>query len=717
MLNAALSRLIFIADTETFKRLEACKARFRSDIDFYLSNERRLFKDHGYSILLRRAKGTRLAGSDELWSQISAMLSDILFKNPEYFVKHTGFPYLKVLISLKAIETKAITSDHISKLQWIDDGLFVDLSKRTNIKLAHNIPLCVLSNISDLMSTFVEGAPQYALREVILALVDTYDYKHKVFTGAWRERIEHRLQRKVDLKRRYLEEIANIWSARNVSQGLSFFDDLGYTQGFDGTVLIGKKLSLTKWKLLVQCRIALYFYKRGLTSLVSVQEEFYRHAFAIRSGNHTGMFRDIASAIFKDIEKVKRSFQISISAIEDALIDAFNCRMSIFSAKDAAFQQPYKSVANERRRISRMALSKTTKNAYSEALLYYSVANDLNSRVLGVLGFHRRLKKLGVNDSTTRNFIKSFYNAKIWSLNSGAQYLHDMGYDVIPALTEFVNRLSANTNQSKLYNTVFKLLTSHIGGGDFNHHMLNDLLALNHFSTSFDDVKITSINHLLSLLYANDSRLDNIFDRCDELQIPYSKERDLALITGMRLIGTLSDYLNTFASPFPASSANTINASLGKLNVAIMPHNDLLGMLGAGVPGICIHFNSKYHREHIHPKARNLVVYDESRIFLWGLMVQAECGQWYLNNFQGALPSRYRGNASDLILSIHDVLSEVGNVYLLDFYFNSLSLCKGLQIKEDVTLKLPYMRFDVDQDDDGTLLEDCFFMVEGKKAK
>lgn len=123
-----------------------------------------------------------------------------------------------------------------------------------------------------------------------------------------------------------------------------------------------------------------------------------------------------------------------------------------------------------------------------------------------------------------------------------------------------------------------------------------------------------------------------------------------------------------------------------ELVVEIRGDKDIYGYLGSNVSGVCISTNSIYRDSHIGNGYLNLIVRDNSKIYLWGLLIlskeiikQDNCidivKSYLLNNLQGSIPKKYYKYKADITLKIQESIHSLNTpTYSFDRAFNSFNL-------------------------------------------
>lgn len=78
--------------------------------------------------------------------------------------------------------------------------------------------------------------------------------------------------------------------------------------------------------------------------------------------------------------------------------------------------------------------------------------------------------------------------------------------------------------------------------------------------------------------------------------------------------------------------------------IGLTNHQNPISMLATGVSGVCIDIYSETKIKQLNPNFFNVVVYNSTKVFLWGLLVEAHCDKnnnyFILNNLQGGFPRK-----------------------------------------------------------------------------
>lgn len=680
---------------------------FVADAAEHLQHERRFFKDHIYRPLLARApQGVRVPAADEVTESFLSVVARTVAEHPQHFIQHEyKRPFMPALLSIHHLKSDP---SRMESLVWITENAFVDIVEPrplSGVKLAVN----VLHGIKDAAKPAREHNDQFTIRELALTLLNAFDYQSMRFIQPrdWMSPLQLRDKRKRDIKESYLAQLDNVWRVHQLGKTLTQRDkrDPRCRRTESGR---GKPISRLTWLHVVRSEIG-----RALPQHVNTAAKAQGQLLRLHLDQRE-LLEDMGAAIFERIRWLRKPFAINPAEITGRLRQSLQEAVSDPSAGHI-YAEANARVAVHRKRLKRMRLSGTTMRVYEpclpiSGLIQGALEQEGQTTPPSLYDLHVHLTKIGVTAAATRNLIKQLYPLDIANC---PRRFHDHCLDFYPAFTRWALSMPEAQGRERLYTQVFQMLTSHLAGGDFDVYILEDLYTLADASPSLNDGRYKSLKQLVADLNRNNVALEQALSSAKMLGFAVDKE-DIELCANMRLARALGRFMLR-APAIPPEAPEKIRQQVGELSVSILPYTHLKGFLGSGVPGVCIQFGSAYHRQHIRPECRNLIVHDSERIYLWGLLVESSTrGQYYLNNFQGALPSRLRKYTDDIVTGVHQVLRELGTVYLLDFTFNSISLCDDLPVARNVTLKLPSMRLDLRQKADGTLEQSDFYLVDGK---
>lgn len=692
--------------TDCSNRLTPLIDAFVADAAEHFQHERRFFKDHIYRPLLARApQGIRVPAADEVIESFLSVIARTVGEYPQHFIRHEyKRPFMPALLSIHHLKSD---TSKMENLVWLTDNAFIDTGKSrplSGVKLTVN----VLNELKEAVKPAREHNDQFTIREFALTLLNAFDYQSMRFEQPrdWMSPLKLRDKRKRGIKESYLAQLDNVWTVHQLGKALTQDDkqDPTFRHGKSGRC---NPISRAAWQHVVRSEISRALPKH-MNSAAKAQGQLLRLHLEQRE-----RLNDIGAAIFERIRRLRKPFAISPAEITSRLRQSLQEAVSDPSAAHI-YAEANARVELHRKRLKRMRLSGTTLRVYEpclpiSGLIQGALEQDRQPSPPSLYDLHIHLTKIGVTAATTRNLIKQLYPLDIAKC---PRRFHNHCLDLYPAFARWALSMPEAPGRERLYTQAFQMLTSHLAGGEFDVNILEDMHTLADASESLNDARYKSLKQLAADLNRNNVALEQALSKAKKLGFTVEKE-DIELCANMRLARALGRLMQ-HAPAVPPEVPEEIRQQVGELSVSILPYNRLKGVLGAGVPGVCIQFGTEYHRQHIRPECRNLVVHDNKRIYLWGLLVESSTrDHYYLNNFQGALPSRLRKYGEEIIFSARQLLSELGTVYLLDFYFNSMSLCDDLPVARDVALKVPKMRLDIPQAPDGTLEQNDFYVIRG----
>lgn len=335
--------------------------------------------------------------------------------------------------------------------------------------------------------------------------------------------------------------------------------------------------------------------------------------------------------------------------------------------------------------------------------------------------FYMLANDAGVRVAKLRKLVKMVYQQYLPPYDSThmKNSLSNIGHDILTNyeihFMTFLKGWNSSPRFAAIMNKIIDLLISQLGGAQGNHHSAfafwgqlptlvgKELLLLDGKPKNMADVfhltktDITYIRKATPLLKS----LPPSIVTHDELNRYASNSvGNEAFYHYLRQLSNVREHWLDKLTPITPAIHEAKKSMLGDLCIDILPYDDLLGSLGVAAQGVCIGFNDHNHLQHQNPAVANLVIRDNERIWLWGLLIRAQNTPkptYLLNNLQGAFPSRYAKHKDHIRHSIREILSSIGDVYSLDFFFNALQLLSDdekISSSEGLAI-VPRMRLDV----------------------
>lgn len=332
----------------------------------------------------------------------------------------------------------------------------------------------------------------------------------------------------------------------------------------------------------------------------------------------------------------------------------------------------------------------------------------------------------GIKVSRLRNLLRAIYekylpDAPPRKMQENDVTLDPVVHDILLVHEGHLKSFLTNWNKSAQFHTeinrIVDLMISQMGGaqGDHKHafshwQVLSRICGKEQLLTMFNPKSIRDIVALAKRDLEYVEKNKNLL-----AQLPKSVASQQKLIEyATHTVGdkSLYDYLTNpkISQHTDAKINNWFLPALHEakqwgfngLHVEILPADDLLGQLGVAASGVCIPFNGLSHLEHRTPAVANLIVRDDEKIWLWGLIIRVQNiddPTYILNNLQGAFPSRYAKHKMAIKQLIRTAIMSLGRVYMRDVYFNALRILtekeKNTHLDLQDTLIIPNMRLDI----------------------
>lgn len=297
---------------------------------------------------------------------------------------------------------------------------------------------------------------------------------------------------------------------------------------------------------------------------------------------------------------------------------------------------------------------------------------------------------------------------KLFESMLGEEPGHDIFHQHIVQLSDLFGLWP--DNHASTLNKIIDLLQSQIGGANELHLRFNywsnfrqlakaaPFLSRSTFHNLKDAVELASMDPQSVVKFEKQLKQDRFVYQDPEINL-------LKTACVMGLVDAIPGYIKSvqkspFAYEIPAIDHRT-STRLGDIHVEIRPHHDLVGIMGVASHGVCIGFGGHAHMSHWNNAVAHLIVRDDEKIWLWGLLLREQrhtsTPQYFLNNLQGALPSRYAKQKEQVANTIRAVLSSIGHVFFKDLSFNAISL-KTDELAKSIghhRLSLPSLRLDI----------------------
>ena len=358
------------------------------------------------------------------------------------------------------------------------------------------------------------------------------------------------------------------------------------------------------------------------------------------------------------------------------------------------------------------------------------------------------MKKVGVNEKVIRPFLTKFFKLEKYitlkyfkhsgeSLFIDSELLHDVFTTLLPTIKKFsLVYLKDNLfKDSDFINSFFKILITYNLDKEsivkINKEINNLIVYESEIKNRQRDGKLFSFKKLYELETVYTEIEEEKYKRTlgiieKRLKIS-SKDKSFVVAEKMRSKIEYLELLSNIVKRKEAVDnfkkeliAKEISIKRERYSVEILAHNNPIGLLGANV-GVCISASGTHRISQINPNFSNLIVTDNQKIILWGLLcrcVDSNKNIYYvLNNLQGSINDKRINSRSvlDDIYSVFDTFKKDSNINTILFRnngFNALKL-EGKHYSSDeiiskkITL-LNKIRLDFIYDENGVLADDFY---------
>lgn len=328
----------------------------------------------------------------------------------------------------------------------------------------------------------------------------------------------------------------------------------------------------------------------------------------------------------------------------------------------------------------------------------------------------------GIRVTKLRNLVKMVYHSYLPAVTETEEFssrntaAHDILTNYESHFMTFLKGWNPSPRFHPILNRIIDLLISQLGGAQGNLHKAfsswgrlptlvgKELSLLDGQPKNMDEVfLLTRIdkNYIRKATPLLNQLLPSVVSQDQLHQYASNSVGNEAFYHYLNSLGEARERLDKKLAPLVPALRCAKQVSLGGgLCLDILPYDDVLGALGVSAQGVCIRFRDSFHLQHQNPAVANLIIRDENKIWLWGLLIRAQNTKtptYILNNFQGAFPSRYAKHKEKIRKAIRQALSELGTVYSLDFYFNAIRLLSEEEktVRHRGQVVVPSMRLDV----------------------
>lgn len=658
---------------------------FLSSTGTYLARYRTFFNDYLYRIILKRSKSI-ISNPDAMWCLFEEKLALIIATNPIGFAKDktvTSLPFFDALCSASIIRQNPSIIDRVILIKgdcWIDP-LVINYLDNGQLHIGSNIPQNVVKEWLDVKydKETPHKNPQYLIKDALHALTDIFDPIKGSFEGSWEERFLEKQLAKEATKKSYLIILSKAFTPRTV--GIALKEDK------DFLIKDGAVMNKTLWRCLIRQKVKEMCLAERITSSSELRLRLIQDQ--INGLNFQSLAGDIAKEISSVFNNTKSRIHLKDEEIRKSLEDATK-----ILPKHLDTDLPEWKLLTQHfiktSKLQTLNISRKTLKTYEQCLVPMSLITEDYS----IVSIHNFLRGAGVTEGAIRKLIVRLSKQELWN-GTKTKNAHDSGVLIIAIIRFFQEVEQTPVQMEKISTKVVNLIVSEIAGSG-PQEVSSSIGRMAHDASQLhlvDASKLTSLTILKSMLDVKKTveleeslktiQGQGLIIREDDFQLA------LAMDANPKKVIQISELDNWDTSRTPESKISS-----KKLMVELLPYNHITGLLGCLVSGICIDFAGKHHLDHRKDDCLNLIVRDNKKILLWGLVVHCKEEDFFLNNLQGGLPSRYSNLKHQLLIDIKDVLSKNGNTYTLPHWFNALDITQGLK-KSYVKLPIRDLRLDV----------------------
>ena len=324
------------------------------------------------------------------------------------------------------------------------------------------------------------------------------------------------------------------------------------------------------------------------------------------------------------------------------------------------------------------------------------------------------LKKMGVSEKVIRSYFFLFsVDGSFFMVEDGLLMRNELLYHaaflvVLPELTKTIQSVQkSNNNVSR--KMFVRLLRELSGRRNTTEEWVREYDMLSSFSRALPYIKkehlvgattLSGFNEIFSLPEIKE--IESILEeRENTLGTPLAQGYKLAkrmnkLPEYREVINNISRSSNHLENFRAAPYFLPLTIERSKYQVAILPHNDSISLLGPMVKGVCIEPSGEQRLSQLNKSFLNLCVSNDNGLLLWGLLCRMTSANgdiiYVLNNLQGSIVGKailVKEVAADIrrILIKLSSEKEVRDVYYINQGFNACALAG----EKDTPIEIAYL--------------------------
>jgi len=714
----------------TQQDIESIKSNLRKSIivraDYYFSNLKGFYWSNivpYMSARTRRFDPDANLDANAMWLKFIPILTDFVFENGIRLSSNEKHKYhfTKGPRALYIIQNHPEMVDlnqifRVAKDTFFDNRL---ITFDPNYKLQMNL-IANQTEIEDKITSMNDNEINITFKDAVLIIANLYNPKTQQIPNInFKEEMEKKALKHQQLKESYLQEVYKYFVSRNFAKAFDESDirdrrNQNITKDFaisksedlsenESRFTVLGRLNKTRWQAWIREAVFISANELGVTSAdrlytilidSDMAEEFTQNVMRL-----LGLVLTCSKLPFRytDSDIFYTRIKNDINLVMKKYVAGENKSARIFKEINDRNKNS-KDLKEVKRRLKRMTKSNKSYLQLCDLVDYdvrFTMDENDGRRVYNLLNL---IKRMEINESTARNFIKSVWpNPSIILKNDTElpRIQHDFIEQRYARAFNLVLALSARP-APKFHNHLLKLLTSVINSGK---NTVNIIYELTNFVKLFPTLNIqdhSSIRLILNTCRRMENtehviKLNEMSKNgwiIDELDIGHTLDTGLIKLIASEF-SDIRITTKTIADPIKEKLSND-------LVVGVYPFGHYKGLLGPGVEGVCIEPGGEDHFDHLRYECLNLLIHDNECIYIWGLVVPLEDGTFFLNNIQGGLSNKHSKQAKAISDSIVSVLSKNGETFTENHYFNTISIKDSVDDYVKTQLKLPEMYLDTE---------------------
>lgn len=659
----------------------------------------------------RKANGLDVIDLMSSWKPFKKVCFQKIVSDPNNFHEHHVKVNLSQIKTLHILKNKQLNESDMEALLFVRKGYLFD--QRNLLRQAGSS--FTLNEINQDAADAEDGIIEFGLKDILAIAIKYYNpLTHTIKNFSLQKDLKIREERREAKAKALIKVFGEYILTRAMTTAFSESDrKKRLSIGVDAKVLMkspeiytGVTLTTDRWKAWIR-EAACWSVRRNKNASV---KDFGVALVEPNAEDYEGL-SEVALIFLKLLNHVidnhKQTFihqQAKSSIFKRLSFLITELRERQINASAPIFKGISEKHKTTLKRINRMVKSHKTRLQLEPFIRF----DSYNPHEISFYEYLRVIKNTNINESTLRNFIVATHPT--FSQDNLEVKTHDYYYRNQNVYLALANNIVACSIKPEFANQIFKLIVSEVNGGGLSAFRIEKIA---HNIAEFKGASAGQFRSLSDMgFYINDRLAKNIEPTLEQLK-PNGwlvDECDASRLLNMGINTQLLESIQSIT--VSAHGQKEISIPLDEISISIMPSNRFTGLIAAGVPGVCISVGGHHHLSQIRPECRNLVVYDNKKIYLWGLLVESESGEYFLNNLQGGFTAKLKKQRNKVMELIIESLKELGTVVLMDHKFNAINFSSYISKTENIKLRLPRLRLDTHQDEMG-YIKGRFLVIPG----